>query len=139
MKTKKELLKSKAHWVTKIQLELYKNILDYMEAKGLNNSRLAEELGVTKGYVSQILNGDFDHKLSKLVELSLFIGKAPLVKFKNLETLIEQETHKISVVKEMYPSQVSEEVNYIAVAKGQTMVIVGGGKTRNEPPYNLAV
>ena len=37
----------------------------------MTQSEFAERLGVSKGYISQILNGDFDHKLSKLTQLLL--------------------------------------------------------------------
>ena len=39
-----------------------------------NKSRLAEYLGVSKGYVSQLLNGDYDHCMSKFFELALAFG-----------------------------------------------------------------
>ena len=38
--------------------------------------------------MSQILNGDFDHKISKLIELSLAIEKVPFLKFENLQKCI---------------------------------------------------
>ena len=46
-----------------------------MKDKKLNRSQLAKKLGVTKGYITQVLNGDFDHRISKLVDLSLAINK----------------------------------------------------------------
>ncbi len=48
-----------------------------MESENINRTQLAERLGVSKGYVSQLLNGDFDHRLSKLVELALAFGYVP--------------------------------------------------------------
>jgi len=50
-------------------------------------------LGVTKGYVSQILNGDFNHRLSTLVDLSLAMGKAPVIQFTDLDKIIENPPH----------------------------------------------
>ena len=50
-----------------------------METNKKNRTQLAEHLGVTKGYVTQLLNGDYDHKLSKLVELSLKCGYVPKI------------------------------------------------------------
>ena len=41
-----------------------------------NKSRLAEYLGVSEGYVSQLLNGDYDHCMSKFFELALAFGMA---------------------------------------------------------------
>ena len=57
---------------------------------------MAEYLGCSKGYVSQLLNGNFDHKLSKLVELSLAIGKAPLLEYKNLYDYIMEDDETYS-------------------------------------------
>ena len=39
-----------------------------------HKSRLAEYLGVSKGYLSQLLNGDYDHCMSKFFELALAFG-----------------------------------------------------------------
>ena len=53
----------------------------YLKSTGMTRSQFAERLGVSKGYVSQIMNGDFDHKLSKLVELILACDKIPVISF----------------------------------------------------------
>lgn len=76
---RKELLESKEYWVAKIQQELYEKLTEYMEVNNLSKTQLAEQLNFSKGYISQLLNGDFDHKISKLVELSLAIDKVPSV------------------------------------------------------------
>lgn len=83
--TREELLKCPEYWTTLIQNELYRQIHSYMEKHNMNKSQLADYLGCSRGYVTQLLNGDFDHKLSKLVELSLAIGMAPRISFKELE------------------------------------------------------
>ena len=41
----------------------------------MNKTQLAEYLGCSKEYVTQLLSGDCDHKINKLIELSLIIGK----------------------------------------------------------------
>ncbi len=61
-----------------------------MLANGLNRVQFAGKPGVSKGYVSQILNGNADHRLSKIVELALSIGLAPTISF----TKIVDETAK---------------------------------------------
>lgn len=83
--TREELLKSREYWITKIQLDLFELIENYRKENHLTKTQLAEKLGVTKGYISQILNGDFDHKISKLVDLALAFGKVPVVKYENIE------------------------------------------------------
>lgn len=45
----------------------------------MTQTEFAERLGVSKGYVSQILNGDFDHKLSKLTELIVACDMIPRI------------------------------------------------------------
>jgi len=83
--TREELLLTPEYWTTKAQLDLYFKVEEYMKKKGINRTELARELGVSKGYVSQILNGDFDHRLSKFVELSLDCGYKPVISFEPVE------------------------------------------------------
>lgn len=83
-----ELLRSNGYWIAKIQIDLYNQILDYMKNNSLNRTQLAKNLGVTKSYVTQVLNGDFNHRVSKLVELSLAIGKVPKIEYEELNQFI---------------------------------------------------
>jgi transcriptional regulator with XRE-family HTH domain len=69
-----------------------------MTKHSLNRTQLAKKLGVSKGYISQILNGDFNHRLSTLVELSLAMEKVPELKFTDLRQLIEEENEGIKRV-----------------------------------------
>jgi len=86
-----KLLKSKGYNLAKIQNELFRQLNEYIKKKGITRTQFAKELGVSKGYVSQVLNGEFDFKLSKLVELSLAIGKIPEIKFSSLEEVKSKE------------------------------------------------
>lgn len=70
---------------------LFITVKNYMNENKLSRTQLAKRLGVSKGYVSQILNGDFNHKLSKLVDLSLAIGKIPELKLRDLQTILDNE------------------------------------------------
>lgn len=54
-------------------------------------TELANYLGCTKDYVSQLLNGNFDHKMSKIVELALALGKAPKLEFEDLNQYIKDD------------------------------------------------
>lgn len=91
MKPFEELIQTETFWTTKIQNELYGMIRDHLKEEDKTQKELAEELGVSKGYISQIMNGEFDHKLSKLVKLSLALGKAPIIQFKNIDELPDEE------------------------------------------------
>lgn len=68
--TREELIQSKEYWMAKLQIDLFNEVESYMKKNGLNRVQFAEKLGVSKGYISQILNGDADHRLSKFVELT---------------------------------------------------------------------
>lgn len=83
-----ELLKSEGYWIAKLQMDLYRELVAFMERTHKNSSQLADYLGCSKGYVSQLLNGNFDHKMSKLVKLSLAMGKAPILDYKDISEYI---------------------------------------------------
>jgi transcriptional regulator with XRE-family HTH domain len=77
--------KSPAYWTQLIQLMLYDNIKSYLSEQNMSKKEFATKLGVSKGYISQILNGDFDHKLSKLTELALACDLIPKIEFVPIE------------------------------------------------------
>lgn len=86
--TREELFKSPAYWTAGLQMELYRQITAFMESRHMNKTQLANYLSCSKGYVTQLLNGDFDHKLSKFVELSLAINKIPEITFSDVDEYI---------------------------------------------------
>jgi transcriptional regulator with XRE-family HTH domain len=95
---REELLKSEGYWIAKLQTDLYRELVSFMERTHRNSSQLAEYLGCSKGYISQLLNGNFDHKISKLVELSLAIGKVPVLEYKDVsDYLLENDEASASV------------------------------------------
>ncbi|NMB37090.1 MAG: hypothetical protein GX993_03480 [Bacteroidales bacterium] len=93
-----ELLKSEGYWIAKIQTDLYRELISFMEKTNRNSSQLAEYLGCSKSYVSQLLNGNFDHKISKLVELSLAIGKVPILDYKDISEYVLENDKTFSSV-----------------------------------------
>ncbi|MEP1140170.1 MAG: helix-turn-helix transcriptional regulator, partial [Balneola sp.] len=76
------------YWVNEIQNELYYVLKKYMDEKNYNQTQLAKELGFSKGYISQILNGNFNFSLTKMVELLLSINRSPSFEFTNLDDFI---------------------------------------------------
>lgn len=80
-----ELIHSKEYWLARFQAELYAEVDAYLKKNKLSKTAFAAQLGVSKGYVSQLMNADFDHKISKLIEISLAIGKAPILTFDDLD------------------------------------------------------
>lgn len=95
---REKLIRSKGYNISKIQNELYRQLTEYLEINKMTRSAFAKHLGVSKGYISQVLNGDFDYKISKLVELSLAIGKVPLIKFELFENLESKNNNKLKIV-----------------------------------------
>lgn len=89
--TREELLKSTEFWKLEIQMGLFNIINEYMKKNNLNRTQLAEKFGVTKGYISQILNGDFDHRISKLIELAMFTGKVPRIDYYDFEDILKKD------------------------------------------------
>lgn len=94
MKTRAELLKNEGYWMAKLQTELFREIDKFMQEKGMNTVQLAAYLGCSKRYVWQLRNGKCDHKLSELVELSLAIGKVPLLEYVDAELFVSEDARK---------------------------------------------
>lgn len=88
---REDLLRSPNYWLAYIQNGLYEMMEEYRIKNKLKKKDIAEKLGVSKGYVSQVLSGDFDHKLSKLVQLSLAFGKVPTITYIDLEQYIADD------------------------------------------------
>jgi len=90
---REELLKSKEYWMVQIQNDLYGIIEKFAEQNKLNRTQLAKHFGVSKGYISQIFKGDFDHKLSTLVDLSLSSNYVPLLFFVNADQYVADDAN----------------------------------------------
>ena len=89
--TREKLLKSPAYWFEYEQNELFRQVTEYMDKENINQTELAAKLNVSKGYVSQILNGNFNYTLKKLIELCLAIGLVPEIKFTKVEDVIKKD------------------------------------------------
>ncbi len=88
---REDLVKSKEYIISQIQLNLLNLIGTYKENKKLKDYQLAEELGVSKGYVSQILHATFDHKISKIVDLALACHTMPLIYFVDIDQFVHDD------------------------------------------------
>ncbi len=102
MITREKLLRSKEFWMVKIQNQLFSMLEKHLEKNKMTRTEFAEKLGVSKGYVSQIMNGDFNHRLSKLVELSLAVGQVPMITFKSLDKVILEDNVKRSMLNDEF-------------------------------------
>ena len=97
MLSRKELIQTPEYWIETLQNEIFRQVYQYMDKENLNQSQLAKKLGVSKGYISQILNGNFNFTLKKLIELSIKIGVVPDLNFIPVNTYIEEETKIINI------------------------------------------
>lgn len=86
-----EVISSPEYWTQRIQLQLFECMEKYMAENNLNRTQLAQKLGVSKGYVTQLLNGDYDHRLSKLVELALAAGCVPVLSLNPINEVYLQD------------------------------------------------
>ena len=97
--TREELIWSKEYWVTKIQLKLFAEVESFMQSHRMNRTQFAEYLGCTKGYVTQLLSGEYDNKISKLVELSLAIGRVPELEFVDTGSFVARDKEDLALEK----------------------------------------
>jgi transcriptional regulator with XRE-family HTH domain len=89
--TREKLLKSPAYWFEYEQNELFRQVTEYMDKEDINQTELAAKLNVSKGYVSQILNGNFNYTLKKLIEICLAINLVPRIKYTVVEDVIKED------------------------------------------------
>lgn len=107
---RKELITSKEYVLADMQLKLMNLIEDYMKSHNLKRNDLAQKLSVTKGYISQILNVSFDHKLSKIIELSLACNAIPLLYFIDLDRFVKEDA--LDKIYELLPIQRPRSMTY---------------------------
>lgn len=88
---REDVLRSTDYWTTSIQIEWYNCAMKFMEKNGINATQLAEYLGVSKEYVSQLLSGDYNYNLNKMVETALKLGYVPQIKFMPIEEVIKED------------------------------------------------
>ncbi|MGX5855169.1 helix-turn-helix domain-containing protein [Dyadobacter jiangsuensis] len=91
MTEREEILRGTGYWLTKVQIQIFNLLNTYMEENNLTQKQVAEKLNVSPSYVSQILNGNFNFTISKLIELALLVGKAPIIHFETIEQILKDE------------------------------------------------
>lgn len=69
--TREELLKSTGYHLAGVQID----VLNMVSARGPN------ELDITRKEMRKILSGDYDPKLSRLIELACNLGYIPKIEF----------------------------------------------------------
>jgi transcriptional regulator with XRE-family HTH domain len=91
-----ELVTRPEYWLETIQNDIFRQVTDYLKNNNMTQNQFAGQLGVSKGYVSQVMKGEFNYTLKKLIELSLAVGKVPVIVFTPLAEIIQNEKEKIS-------------------------------------------
>ncbi|MVN22697.1 helix-turn-helix domain-containing protein [Mucilaginibacter arboris] len=101
MITREEILASPEYWFESLQNELYRQLVAYLEKEGINQTELAARLNVSKGYITQILSGNFNHTLKKLIELSLSVGLVPQITYTPIDEVIRKDCQQKELLKEL--------------------------------------
>lgn len=127
-----ELIQTPEYWMTHIQNDLYAILDDYMKKKGINQSQLANELGFSKGYISRVLNGEFNHKLEKLVELALAVGKVPNFRFQDIEQYLQEEEKETPIGKKVITMQMNAAEHYWQKSADLDDTIAPGAKKQEQ-------
>lgn len=91
MLKQEELINKQEYWLETIQNEIFRQVTSYLKDNHMTQTQLAIQLGVSKGYISQVLKGEFNYTLKKLIGLSLAVGKAPVFSFKPLTEINQPE------------------------------------------------
>jgi len=78
---REKVLSSPIYWFDKAQNELFRQFHQYMDREKINQTQLADRLGISKGRVSQILRGESNFSMKTLIELSLSIGIIPKINY----------------------------------------------------------
>lgn len=92
MTTREQILKNEVFWTETIQNKIYNDLASYIEEEKITQKELAKKLGLSKGRVSQILNGkNLNFRIDTLVKICLAIGKIPDFRLKDLETFIAKD------------------------------------------------
>ena len=93
---REELVNRPEFWLETIQNEIFRQVAAYLKDNNMTQTQFAMQLGVSKGYVSQVMKGEFNYTLKKLIELSLAVGKAPVVDFKPLAEIVNTNGEEVS-------------------------------------------
>lgn len=94
MITREELLKSPDYWFEAAQNDLFAELKQYLDKENITQTELAERLNVSKGYISQIMNGNANFSMKKLIEFFILIGRLPQIKYVDLEKVVQLDKNK---------------------------------------------
>ena len=122
MITREHLLRNERFWIETIQNKIYNDLASYIKTEKISQKEIAKRLGVSKGRISQILNGsNLNFRLDTLVKICLAINKVPNFKFEDIKSFIESDTKSnyISCVYNQEHIELSELNNKISFVKNK--------------------
>lgn len=86
-----KILNQPSYWIEGINGVLYNAIIEFMEKNNFNRTQLAQNLGISKGRVSQILNdGEINFSIEKIVEISIKVGKYPIFELEDSNVYLKK-------------------------------------------------
>lgn len=88
MKTYKDVIKNSGYWFEKLQLDFFNLIKIYQTKTGKSNQEIATDLKVSRSRISQLLNGNVNFTLKNLINIVLYTGKVPILKFVSQNTYL---------------------------------------------------
>lgn len=83
-----DLLTSAEYWITKVQTDLCGITRKYERKHRIGT---AKQLGISEQTLCRLLNCAYDQRLSRMVELSIAMGYAPVIEFKRLPDIMKEE------------------------------------------------
>ncbi len=101
MISREQLIRNETFWTETIQNKIYNDLASYIKNENISQKEIAKRLGVSKGRVSQILNGKYlNFRIDTLVKICLSIGKVPKFNFEDLENFLikDEKSHYFSTV-----------------------------------------
>jgi transcriptional regulator with XRE-family HTH domain len=93
MATRKEIIGTQEYWMETVQGEVYRLLSEFMESNDLNQTQVAAKLNYSSSYISQILNGNFNFTIGKLISLALAVGQVPVLSFKPIDEYLNDEKY----------------------------------------------
>jgi transcriptional regulator with XRE-family HTH domain len=138
---REDILRRPAYWFEHEQNELYSQVTDYMERENINRTELAVRLNVSKGYITQLLKGNYNYTLKKWIELCLAIGIVP-GEYKKLDDVIKADAEFAIAKKSVSEkkTKIFEDVNMLSAKDAypyQTLTSsLGDGYLDKTLPYN---
>ncbi|MDM1534041.1 helix-turn-helix domain-containing protein [Myroides marinus] len=104
-----KILNQPSYWIEGINGVLYNAIIEFMEKNKFNRTQLAQNLGISKGRVSQILNnGEINFSIEKIVEISIKVGKYPVFELEDSQIYL----NKLNQTKQLKSMRISNFNDY---------------------------